>query len=131
MNIRRTVALCAAASFVLWVGSALGSQATPATEKKTEKKVVTKTTEKVTKAKPVVVAPTESEIADAKTKGLVWVNLNSGVYHKGGDFYGKTKSGKFMTEDEAKKAGHREAKEPAKKQKKTEAPAKVTPPAKK
>lgn len=57
-------------------------------------------------------AATDAEIADAKAKGLVWVNLNSGVYHKEGEFYGKTKNGKFMTEDEAKKAGHRAAKEP-------------------
>ena len=39
--------------------------------------------------------PTAAEIADAKTKGMVWVNLNTKVYHTGGDFYGKTKSGKF------------------------------------
>ncbi len=55
-------------------------------------------------------APSDSEIADAKTKGMVWVNLSSKVYHKEGKFYGKTKRGKFMTEDDAKKAGYREAK---------------------
>ena len=57
-------------------------------------------------------AQTATQIADAKAKGMVWVNLNSGIYHKDGEFYGKTKSGKFMTEDDAKKAGHRAAKEP-------------------
>ena len=41
---------------------------------------------------------------------MVWVNLGSGVYHKEGKFYGKTKRGKFMSEDDAKKAGYREAK---------------------
>src|SRR5690242_14171338 len=62
------------------------------------------------KAGEVATAPSDSEIADAKTKGMVWVNLSSKVYHKEGKFYGKTKRGKFMTEDDAKKAGYREAK---------------------
>jgi hypothetical protein len=39
----------------------------------------------------------------------VWVNTDSKVYHKGGRWYGKTKTGKFMTEDEAKAAGYRAA----------------------
>ena len=44
-------------------------------------------------------------------KGMVWVNTESKVYHKEGDrWYGNTKEGKFMTEDEAKKEGYREAK---------------------
>ena len=55
-------------------------------------------------------APSDSEIADAKAKGLVWVNSSSKIYHKEGKFYGKTKRGKFMSEDDAKKAGYREAK---------------------
>ena len=33
---------------------------------------------------------------DAKAKGLVWVDTNSKVYHKEGQFYGKTKRGQFM-----------------------------------
>ena len=51
-------------------------------------------------------APSDAEIAAAKAAGKVWVNLNSGIYHKGGRWYGKTKNGKFMTEEEAKKAGY-------------------------
>jgi DNA uptake protein ComE-like DNA-binding protein len=40
--------------------------------------------------------------------GMVWVNLSSGVYNKQGDrYYGKTKSGKFMAEADAIKAGYR------------------------
>jgi len=51
-----------------------------------------------------------SDIAAAKASGKVWVNLDSKVYHKGGRWYGKTKNGKFMTADEAKKAGYKAAK---------------------
>ena len=29
---------------------------------------------------------------------MVWVNTDSGVYRKGGRWYGKTKTGKFMSE---------------------------------
>jgi hypothetical protein len=50
-----------------------------------------------------------SEVAAAKVSGKVWVNTESGVYHKGGRWYGKTKAGKFMTESEAKAAGYKAA----------------------
>jgi len=50
------------------------------------------------------------EIATAKASGKVWVNLSSGVYHKSGRWYGKTKNGKFMSEAEAKQSGYRESK---------------------
>jgi DNA uptake protein ComE-like DNA-binding protein len=44
-------------------------------------------------------------------KGMVWVNLDSGVYHREGDrWYGKTKNGKFMSEADAQKAGYRASK---------------------
>jgi len=56
-------------------------------------------------------APSSQEIADAKAKGLVWVNLATRVYHKDGPLYGKTKLGKFMTEEDAQKAGYRIASE--------------------
>jgi cytoskeletal protein RodZ len=49
------------------------------------------------------------EIAAAQASGKVWVNLDSGIYHKGGRWYGKTKNGKFMTEAEAKAAGYKES----------------------
>jgi hypothetical protein len=62
-------------------------------------------------AKPAgaVKAPAAStpEIGAARASGKVWVNLESGVYHKGGRWYGHTKNGKFMSEDEATKAGYR------------------------
>ena len=52
----------------------------------------------------------EAEIAAAKASGKVWVNTETGVYHKGGQWYGATKHGKFMTEQEAMKAGYRASK---------------------
>jgi len=55
-------------------------------------------------------AVSATDIAAAKASHKVWVNLDSGVYHKGGRWYGKTKNGKFMTEDEANKAGYKPAK---------------------
>jgi hypothetical protein len=51
-----------------------------------------------------------SDIAAAKASHKVWVNLDTGIYHKGGRWYGKTKTGKFMTVDDAKKAGYKPAK---------------------
>jgi len=56
--------------------------------------------------------PSDQDIANAKSQGLVWVNTSSRVYHKAGENYGKTKHGKFMTEDEARQQGFRAAKEP-------------------
>ena len=72
------------------------------------------------KAVEAAPAPTERDIADAKAKGMVWVNTNTKVYHKEGEFYGKTKKGKFMAEDDAKKAGFRAAQEPVAKKAKTD-----------
>ena len=46
-------------------------------------------------------------ILAAKNSGMVWVNTDSGVYHKGGRWYGKTKQGKFMSEADAKAAGYK------------------------
>jgi hypothetical protein len=71
----------------------------------------TSATETVKKA---AVAPQKSvsdaEITAAKASGKVWVNTDTGVYHKGGQWYGATKQGKFMTEEEATKAGYRASK---------------------
>ena len=67
-------------------------------------------TPKATTTAPEAGAPSDKDIADAKAKGLVWVNTSSKVYHKDGQFYGKTKRGKFMTEADAQKEGNREAK---------------------
>jgi hypothetical protein len=66
---------------------------------------------KTSPTKAVTALPTDTEIADAKSKGLVWANSSTRVYHKDGAFFGKTKRGKFMTEDEAKKSGYKPAKD--------------------
>ena len=54
--------------------------------------------------------PSAGDIAAAKAAHKVWVNLDTGIYHRGGHWYGKTKDGKFMTLEEAKKAGYKAAK---------------------
>ncbi len=47
----------------------------------------------------------------ANAKGLVWINTDTGVYHKQGTrWYGKTKHGKYMLEGDAIKAGYKPAK---------------------
>jgi hypothetical protein len=66
-------------------------------------------------AKAATTAPSEKDIADAKAKGLVWVNTSTKVYHKDGRYYGATKQGKFMTEADAQKAGYKAAQEPGSK----------------
>src|SRR5262245_55032958 len=104
-RLRVFVWISALAVTILFYGSAFASQVT-ATKEKSSK----------TATKAVAAAtPTEREIADAKAKGLVWVNTSSKAYHKDGKFYGKTKQGRFMTEADAQKAGYHAAKESASK----------------
>ena len=68
---------------------------------------------------PATPPPTDADIADAKAKGMVWVNLNTKVYHKSdAATYGHTKHGQFMTEADAQKAGYKAAQEPVAKAKK-------------
>ena len=60
---------------------------------------------------PEPTSPTQSAGQQPPTKGMVWVNLETKVFHKEGDrYYGKTKNGKFMSESDALQAGYREAK---------------------
>lgn len=53
--------------------------------------------------------PSDAGIQAARSSGKVWVNTGTGVYHKNGRWYGTTKAGKFMTEDEATRAGYHAA----------------------
>jgi hypothetical protein len=47
----------------------------------------------------------------ANGAGVVWINTDTGVYHKQGTrWYGKTKHGKYMLEADAIKAGYKPAK---------------------
>ena len=78
----------------LLVSSAAAQTAAPAAASKT------------TGAPAATAAPSAQEISDAKRRGMVWVNLKTKVYHKDGASYGTTKHGKFMSEDDATKAGY-------------------------
>jgi DNA uptake protein ComE-like DNA-binding protein len=62
-------------------------------------------------AKPAEPAKPTAQAQQPPVKGMVWVNTDSGIFHREGDrWYGKTKQGKFMTEADAIKEGYREAK---------------------
>lgn len=55
-------------------------------------------------------ASTKATPAPGGGPGMVWVSMNTHVYHKEGSrFYGKTKNGKYMSEADAIKAGNRPA----------------------
>jgi hypothetical protein len=80
---------------ILFTGLAFGQAApqTPATPPATS----------ATKAAANTAAKTP---APGGGPGMVWVNLNSKVYHCQGDrFYGTTKNGRYMTEKDAIAAG--------------------------
>ena len=60
---------------------------------------------------PASKTTTAQKSPPASGAGMVWVNTDSGVYHKPGTrWYGKTKKGKYMTEADAIKAGCHAAK---------------------
>jgi hypothetical protein len=104
-NTTKLFLTAALGAFLALGGNALAQPAkTPATTDKTK---TTTTTAK----------PTAAEIADAKSKGMVWVNLNTKVYHKDGEYFGNTTKGKFMAEADAQKAGYKLAQDPAAKKK--------------
>jgi DNA uptake protein ComE-like DNA-binding protein len=62
-------------------------------------------------AVPAASAKTTPPEQGSPGNGMVWVNTETGVYHKEGSrYYGKTKQGKYMSEADAVKAGYRPAK---------------------
>src|SRR2546428_2457324 len=63
-------------------------------------------------ASPSTKTDVDADIAAAKAAGKVWVNLETGVYHKSGRWYGRTKNGRLMNGDDGKKAGYRESQTP-------------------
>jgi hypothetical protein len=72
--------------------------------------VTAKTTSKTTTP-----AEPTGTVAPGGGPGMVWVNTETRVYHKQGSrWYGKTKHGKYMSEQEAINAGDRADKEESK-----------------
>ena len=98
--------LCSTLVFCLLIGSIAPSLA----ESGSGAPSSTTASAKNTAAKPPATASSAAEIAAAKASGQVWVNLQTGIYHKGGRWFGKTKDGKFMTVADAKKAGYKPSK---------------------
>jgi type IV secretory pathway VirB10-like protein len=70
-----------------------------------------------TKARPATPAPPARSAEEAANPpapggghGQVWVNTETGVYHREGSlFYGTTRKGKYMTEQDAIQAGYKPA----------------------
>src|SRR6266566_36193 len=61
-------------------------------------------------AKPAVTGPATNAPAQGGGHGLVWVNTELHVYHREGSrFYGASKKGKYVTEQEAINEGNRAA----------------------
>ena len=56
-------------------------------------------------------SPPKQVLTPPAAKRMVWANPDSKIYHlPGSRWYGRTKTGRYMPEAEAVKAGYREAK---------------------
>jgi len=65
----------------------------------------------VTTPTPAETTPPLAQAVPPPSKGMVWVNLDSKIFHREGDpWYGRTKHGQYMSEADALKGGYREAK---------------------
>jgi len=85
----------------------------PTTTTTTTDKTGAKTTDKTAdnSTKPAKPARTLPPAQTPPQKGMVWVNKDTKIYHVEGDrYYGRTKNGEWMTEEDAKKAGCRPVK---------------------
>lgn len=92
------------------VGSASNTESAVS---KSEESKTSKSAESTSGSQSKSALPQSDNAAPAPPSGsgMVWVNLDSGVYHHEGDrWYGKTKHGKYMSEADAQKAGYRAAK---------------------
>ena len=90
-----------------------GSPAASPKEKSARKKAKTETKARPA-ASPVPAGRTTEEAANPPAPGgghgLVWVNTETHVYHREGSrFYGTTRQGKYMTEQDAIQAGNKAA----------------------
>ena len=60
-------------------------------------------------AHPTNLKPTPEDIEKARKGGKVWADHENWVYYKDGPKFGKTDTGEFWTEDNAKSAGYKPA----------------------
>jgi len=61
--------------------------------------------------RPAALPATASSTQVTPSRGMVWVNTDTKVYHREGDrWYGKTQHGRYMTEEDAIHQGYRVAK---------------------
>jgi hypothetical protein len=91
----------------LTVGAFAGSAALKAQSQPSsaDKQPTTAPAASPSSAKPQTPSPAPN------SAGTVWVNTDTGAYHKQGTrWYGKTKHGKYMLEADAVKAGYKPAK---------------------
>jgi cytoskeletal protein RodZ len=95
-------------------GASSSKAATDSNTASSEKKSTSKKTETAAPAAGAPASVPASKTAatqhspPANSAGMVWVNTDSGVYHKPGTrWYGKTKQGKYMLETDAIKSGYR------------------------
>jgi hypothetical protein len=91
-----------------------GDQTDPSSTKKSSKSKQTPSAAPATTTPAGAAAASKPAAAQqtrpANSAGMVWVNTDSGVYHKPGTrYYGRTKQGKYMSEADAIKAGYRAA----------------------
>jgi hypothetical protein len=75
-----------------------------------KKKKATSATQTTTTNQTPATTVSAGDIANAKSKGMVWVNTESKVYHTDGRYYGNTKHGQFMSIADAQKSGYKAAK---------------------
>lgn len=99
--------------FVLVSGAATkATAATPPVPAPTHKAAMPAATQPMTAA-----TASKSEVPNATQapgggNGMVWVNTETKVYHRQGDrWYGRTKTGKYMSETDARNAGFRDSKQ--------------------